>query len=307
MVLRRWALLLVAFPFLSLLQLGIEATADPTGPPGDEAVGIFNEGTSPIEAQIEPSTGALQYTYTFHLPAARGDAQPRLSIAYSSRAGDGEAGYGWRVTLPTIERKPLSGWPIYDDTKDRFAIDGHPLVFICEVDRAECPKDESFPSLPSHSRYYRRQVEGRFDRFFYLPELRAWFVQEKGGSLLVFGDLDLVGLGSSNGADIDGFSNERPNVFRWHLTYKADTHGNIVAYRWKVLGKRNLNYLTDIFDTLNTNLFDTLNTNLFDTLNTKLITGKRPLRADDFAHHTQLSWEESGLRITSYAHADFPC
>jgi hypothetical protein len=149
MVVRRCALTLSVFALWSLLQLGIEAAADPTGPPGDEAVGIFNEGTSPSEAQIEPATGALRYTYTFNLPAARGNGQPRLSIAYSSRAGDGEAGYGWRLNLPSIERKPLSGWPTYDDTKDRFAIDDQPLVFVCEVGVANVQKTSHFQTFPS--------------------------------------------------------------------------------------------------------------------------------------------------------------
>jgi hypothetical protein len=31
---------------------------------------------------------------------------------------------------------------------------------------------------------------------------------------------------------------------------KADVHGNIVLYEWKILGKRGLTYLTDIYDTV---------------------------------------------------------
>lgn len=54
---------------------------------------------------------AMGYSLPFDLPPARGEAQPQLSLTYSSSASEREAGYGWGISLPHIERRPLSGWP----------------------------------------------------------------------------------------------------------------------------------------------------------------------------------------------------
>jgi hypothetical protein len=287
-----------------LLQLELGAFADPTNAPGDEGVGIFNEGTSASEPLVEGTTGVLRVPYEFVLAPARGRAQPRLSITYTSINADGEAGYGWKLDVPSIQRKPLSGWPTYDDDLDRFAIDGRPLVFICVVGDATCGAltavtrtitdgPELFPDWAQGFRYYRRQVEGEFDRFFYSPDHRYWAVQQKGGDILVFGDYV---LGSSTLVSVspgvqlplsgvpDGIDNDGEFPFRWHLTFQSDTHGNLVVYNWEKLGERGLSYLTDIYDTLGATA------TWFSFL--------------DFANHTQLSWEATGLRVTKYAHVD---
>lgn len=70
------------------------------------AGGVAGEGAS--GAGVDSNTGAAQTGVAFDLPAARGAAQPTLSLAYSSRAGDGEAGLGWQLAHPSIARKRSS-------------------------------------------------------------------------------------------------------------------------------------------------------------------------------------------------------
>ena len=60
--------------------LGSPLVADPVTAPGDEATGVFHEGAGAEDAQTEPSTGALRYTYPFRLPPARGAVQPELAL-----------------------------------------------------------------------------------------------------------------------------------------------------------------------------------------------------------------------------------
>ena len=63
------------------------------------------------DAHVDEQTGAMASAVPIALPAARGLPQPRLTLSYNSSARDREAGYGWGLDLPVIERKPLSGWP----------------------------------------------------------------------------------------------------------------------------------------------------------------------------------------------------
>jgi Salmonella virulence plasmid 65kDa B protein len=62
-------------------------------------------------ASVEPSSGVLQASLPISIPAARGGAQPGITLSYSSASGYREAGVGWGLDLPVIERKNLSGPP----------------------------------------------------------------------------------------------------------------------------------------------------------------------------------------------------
>jgi RHS repeat-associated protein len=263
----------------ALSLLGV-ALADPLSTPGTEATGVFSEA-SPLTSQADPSTGAFRTTYSFRLPQARGKVAPTLSVTYNSTVRDGEAGYGWRLAISSIERQPLSGWPQYDNAKDRFAFNGRPLAFICVVGGPNCPSDESFPASGTNARYYRQQVEGSFMRFFLLPSGQTWIVQFKGGREQIYGYWNAtLGFSTSQvGVDTD----DDGNIFRWHLVVERDQLSNIAVYRWQVLGARGLMYLTDMYDTQ---------------------AASRRRTSSTYAHHTHLVWESPGLNFTSYVHAD---
>ena len=109
--------------------------AFPADPPNGLS-GTFSESSG--SPQVIPSSGAMSYAVPFDLPQGRGNSQLSLAIQYRSGAPTGEAGLGWSLTLPQIERAPLSGWPKYVDNgdaqaEDRYVFNGQPLTFICVV------------------------------------------------------------------------------------------------------------------------------------------------------------------------------
>lgn len=81
---------------------------------GQVGVGVVESSAHTLagalaSASVERSSGALRASLPVTLPAARGGAQPGLAVTYSSAAGIREAGVGWGLDLPVIERKNLSG------------------------------------------------------------------------------------------------------------------------------------------------------------------------------------------------------
>lgn len=164
------------------------------------AGGVAGEGAS--GAGVDTNTGAAQTGVTFDLPAARGAAQPTLSLAYSSRAGDGEAGLGWQLAHPSIARKrssdgyvqmpssdgtvpfsfpklaypsptptmsgiPTPGAPLSPTHADRFEWNGRPLVLVCASVAAGCSGGEAFSPGVMNTAYYALQSEsGAFVRLF---------------------------------------------------------------------------------------------------------------------------------------------
>lgn len=288
------------------------ALADPTSVPSETAEGIFGEGTGG-HSQPEPDskTGAMNWTYPFSLPAARGGPQPKLALSYNSSSHDREAGYGWGLDLPVIERKPLSGNPCFTSdgepivcgeqssntsgtsllTEERYTYNGQPLVFICQLQISEGGKapgcdDEDQPKnwFPSSGwRYFRLQSEGQFARFYLSENRQYWRVQLKGGELLEFGE-------PPNDNTLSGIEHAFGNknaILRWRLVRHSDavhtlsgSPFNYINYHWKELGKRGLLYLTDIYDTPRTNSLNDI---------------------ADFAHHTQLTWSSPDFPQTFYA------
>ena len=279
--------------------------ADPTSVPGETAEGVFGEGTGGHD-QPEPDskTGAMTWTYPFSLPAARGGPQPKLALSYNSSSHDREAGYGWGLDLPVIERKPLSGNPCFDPdgkgtpivcgergrdasraliSEERYTYNGQPLVFICQLP-GDCGKEPQPDWIPQSGwRYFRLQVEGQFARFYLSENRRYWRVQLKGGELLEFGEPP-----NSNTLGIEHALDNKNAVLRWRLVRHSDavhtlsgSPFNYINYRWKELGKRGLLYLTDIYDTPRANSSSDADT--------------------DFAHHTQLTWDSPDFPQTFYA------
>lgn len=79
-------------------------------------------------------TGSATYTIPVTMPPGINGVQPKVSLVYSSQAGNGIAGWGWNITgLSTISRTAPTkfhdgnGYPINFDANDRFALDGQRL------------------------------------------------------------------------------------------------------------------------------------------------------------------------------------
>ncbi len=269
-----------------------DALAEGAGPSTPDGVtGTFGEASP--QGAVDESTGAMGYSIPFQLPAARGDAQPSLSLHYRSNSGTGEAGEDWSLNIPSIERAPLSNWPKYldnniDSGEDRYTYGGQPLSYVCTVgpENGCRPEYGQMPAWALGYRHYRLRVDRTGERFFLdntagTPR-RRWLVQRRGGQIMEFGEAKTRPELAPPATDIDSSTNK---VFRWNLARQYDLHGiesaassgvlgaarNLVVYKWSQ-STTTRNVLTDIF------------------YSPPVSSGT----LSEFAYHVQLDWEASG-------------
>jgi hypothetical protein len=161
---------LFSFLLLFLPVMQIPARAAPQGIAGEPGAGIPESGSLSLAnalaaVALDPSTGVLTSSLPIETPAARGVPQPGLALTYNSAAGIREAGVGWGLNLPTIERRNRDGAPQYHDhhdplgknpfsisshlvreeilALDRFVFDGKPLIPICISNGSSCETCET--------------------------------------------------------------------------------------------------------------------------------------------------------------------
>jgi RHS repeat-associated protein len=249
---------------------------------------------------MQLSTGVGTFSIPIAIPAARGGAQPSLSLSYSSSSGWGIAGMGWDIGVPFIARQTDRGIPGYDDRsdfhigQDRFVFNGgQELVPICTVMEASRTCEgalptEEMPVWSTGSQYFRARVEGSFLRFFWSGDHSTWRVQDKSGVTMELG-VPLDGSGYRGGLETNPANPSE--IYRWNLVRQYDTQGdanpasgnpqplNVVVYRY--LEDGSARYLSDIYDT----------------------TPRTAALSTDpaaFAHHTRLVYEERPDPTTSY-------
>lgn len=301
---------LIAFLAPTMPASAQNVAGEPGGIPESGSLSLSNALAS---AALDPSTGVLTASLPFDLPAARGGAQPGLALTYNSAAGIREAGVGWGLDLPSIERSNHDGAPRYGETQrlsadvsfelsglDRFLFNGAPLVPVCRVVGRNCMSgadrlgysgyiDEANP-IPEWATndwiYFRLETDTSRARFYLSPDFRTWRVQFVGGEILELGEPLVQRFAFADpldaGIDYDSVRlNDAPvqrYPFRWNPVRRYDAHtqrvaANLIIYRWARLGERGLGFLTDIYDTPSA-----------------LPQGAKVLQAADFAHHAKLLW-----------------
>jgi len=142
-------------------------------------------------ATVEPSSGVLKSSLPIVVPRARGVSQPGIELNYSSAAGIREAGVGWGLALPVIERSTRRGAPTLADyfekprlprdapEPDELLFNGERLVPICEVGSAKKPCNlNSGDPLPgwafgNGTRQYRLEIDSHLAFFGLLDEPRG--------------------------------------------------------------------------------------------------------------------------------------
>lgn len=261
----RWRNALMVLALTGTISAGStsKSCADPPTLPEGVPNGLWGESRASA-SQIGPS-GAFTFVLPVTFPRGRGGLGPRLVVGYDSGTQRGAAGYGWTLSVPSVERSPLSGNPVFPRDvpasrhlfTEQFRYEGQPLVLVCERSAllATCPDaaqqavDDFAPHFPEGGRYlhFRKHVDDTDVRLFLSEDRSTWKVLEKGGRLLTFG--------ASDGAR----ERERAasgNVVRWHLTSETDLRNpqpalrDRVEYRWtQSVGKRGRSYLTDVYYT----------------------------------------------------------
>ena len=228
--------------------------------------GMPNEGGQ--VADVDTSSGTGRTSVAFALPSARGDVTPSLGIGYNSAAGDGEAGMGWSLSLPSIRRvrnndaftlAPTSDTHAsvysFPGPNDRFEWNGSPLVQVCVAVTAGCAGDEPFTDDKLGTRYFRLKNDTVFARFFYRDGQShdgpgGWIVEYKSGRTEYYGS-------SATESAVRGLTQ---TGVKWRLSQVFDAHrANVVHYLWRntpmavdgsfVQGRRGLKYLSDIYYT----------------------------------------------------------
>jgi len=223
-------------------------------------------------ASVDPSTGVARSGYRFDVPRPRGDLSLGVTLAYNSSISDSDAGVGWSLNVPSIERRsPAStAHPLYNDPppgqsialktsgrgeQDQFVYGGSPLVPICWIADGSCAGNKDTVPIPDFAKsggwhLYRLGSGGEEGlRFFWSPNHNTWVVLDSHRSEVVeFGAPldDRADLGRTTDIEnlyADGtsapYSPWKSAVYRWKMSRRYDRHlgadgkaQNLIYYSW---------------------------------------------------------------------------
>jgi RHS repeat-associated protein len=182
----------------------------PKGPGSLEGVG---ENVSP-----ELSMGLMSYGIPLELPAGRNGMGPSLRLSYSSGGGDSVVGFGWSLSVPSIERMTSKGLPHYTRDDLVAAGGGDELVVV--------------QSAPDRV-IYRARYEGGFVRYTWTVGSDGadgyWKAEYPDGKTAWFG-------ATSAGVPVADARIQGPSgTFAWRLVEQHDPvdAANRVVYGWE--------------------------------------------------------------------------
>lgn len=154
-------------------------------------------------------SGAFSYSFPFTLPPGRGGVQPSLSLNYSSANADiaSPTGYGWSLSIPSIQRLPKHG------TDELYA--RHDFTSSASGELADVSLSDGM-----HGTYGAKYDDGSFLSYAYNAD-ETWTVTDKRGTVYTYG-------GSANARVAD--PGNAAHVYSWYLTKVQDPNGNTVTY-----------------------------------------------------------------------------
>jgi hypothetical protein len=156
---------------------------------------------------LEPSTGSLVRQVPIEVPSFHG-IEPRLALAYSSQAGNGFLGVGWRLGGFTVVERTRNGRGTPRFTgEDVFVLDGQELL--------PCAAAAQSPGClagGTHATKQESHARVRFDE-----AAGTWTVWARSGVRT-----ELVPVYQASGGTL-----------RWGQGRTVDTHGNVVTYAWE--------------------------------------------------------------------------
>ena len=167
--------------------------------------------------------GAAIYRIPIEVPPGRAGMTPEISLAYSSRNGNGVAGMGWSIsTRSTIYRCPRTlaqdggNRTVQHNQYDRLCLDGQRLV---------ASNDASYGKDSSE---YRTEIDQFARIILHGGDTSAWSsyfeVEQKSGRIAEFE------AGPSMGSTFS------PDM--WYLVAEFDRQGNCISYNYSTLLSR---------------------------------------------------------------------
>jgi len=182
----------------------------PKGPGSLEGVG---ENVSP-----ELSMGLMSYGVPLELPAGRNGMGPSMRLSYSSGGGNSAVGFGWSLSVPSIERMTSKGLPLYS-RDDLIASGGGDELVVVQT-------------APGRI-VYRARYEGGFVRYTWTVGADGadgyWKAEYPDGKTAWFG-------ATSAGVSVAEARIQGPRgTFAWRLVEQQDSVdvANRVVYGWE--------------------------------------------------------------------------
>ena len=197
---------------------------------------IFATPVANLKGSLSVEQGALNYTVALDLPKGVAGVAPKLSLNYSSNAGNGYLGQGWSIGgLSSISRCGSSlttdgrNRPVRFDNKDNFCMDGQRLISVGE--------NEYRTQTESYSKIVRSGDKGNPRSF------KVWM---KSGDVYEYG----LGLkGSTDGIEGENTRTVYPTCkmnspycpkpykvnltnVKWMLSKISDRYGNEISFNY---------------------------------------------------------------------------
>lgn len=242
---------LVAWAILAVVTAGLPANADEVSVSPPQSASSAPEITGDVASSLEASSvatgsantqwsvtpqGAFAYSIPLTLPAGRGGLEPKLSLTYSSMAGNGLAGIGWTLEgVPAIQRAQGTRGIQYDGA-DTYAAN------FAGWGTAADPRSEL---VQSGDGAWRTRVDDFAD---YRSAGTcgdgpcSWSMRDGHGTTYTFGDPTMTApppppnarTGATSPAlwEIDNGVSAQRGIFVWSLSKVVDVHGNTMTIQY---------------------------------------------------------------------------
>jgi RHS repeat-associated protein len=164
-------------------------------------------GMSPLGERFQPDLlrGSGSYSVPLNIPKGPNEVRPSLTLSYSTGAGNGPFGYGWRLNIMRIERRTDKGTPLYSNND----------IFV--VGDAEVLVDMG-------GGRYRLKTETK--PWNIKKENEGWTIRTGDGHTMYFGR-------TQESREFEG-----DKIFSWCLDEELDAAGNSIKYTYQSEGNR---------------------------------------------------------------------
>ncbi|MCZ7639105.1 MAG: hypothetical protein M5U12_25470 [Verrucomicrobia bacterium] len=164
------------------------------------------------------NTGTAKYGVGLTVPPGVAGQTPTLALHYEGGSGNGPLGFGWNLSVPTLQRRTDEGIPTY----------GQPVGF----DRTDVFINDSKEELVLQSDgFWFSKNESAFARYRFIPlnTEPSTLSSFQGHWEATLPDGTRQEFGLTDGARIQS---DAHHIFSWLLERETDTRGNLIEYSY---------------------------------------------------------------------------